>query len=233
LGRSIVGHVEAIFRYPVKSMRGERLDAAELGWHGLEGDRRLGFRKVGDRGGFPWLSAGRVPELVLYQPCLPSHVRTPSGADLPVFGEELAAEVGRRFGAPVEMMQFRNGIFDEANVSVIASDTVREIERLAGVAADVRRFRPNIAVRLERPGAFQEDEWVGRVPSFGEAEDAAAVTVTMRDLRCGMLNIDPDTASLAPEVMKAVVSRSENHAGVYAAVTRVGRVAMRQPMYLS
>jgi len=146
LGRSIVGHVEAIFRYPVKSMRGERLDAAELGWHGLEGDRRLGFRKVGDRGGFPWLSAGRVPELVLYQPCLPSHVRTPSGADLPVFGEELAAEVGRRFGAPVEMMQFRNGIFDEANVPGPAGRTwsataVQRALNREGVKTSRRRAR--------------------------------------------------------------------------------------------
>ena len=31
-----IGHVEAIFRYPVKSMRGERLDVADLGWHGLD-----------------------------------------------------------------------------------------------------------------------------------------------------------------------------------------------------
>jgi uncharacterized protein YcbX len=35
-----IGRVEAIYRYPVKSMRGERLEAATLGWHGLEGDRR-------------------------------------------------------------------------------------------------------------------------------------------------------------------------------------------------
>jgi uncharacterized protein YcbX len=33
-----IGHVEAIFRYPVKSMGGEQLEVAELGWHGLEGD---------------------------------------------------------------------------------------------------------------------------------------------------------------------------------------------------
>lgn len=33
-----IGHVEAIFRYPVKSMGGERLEFAKLGWHGLDGD---------------------------------------------------------------------------------------------------------------------------------------------------------------------------------------------------
>jgi uncharacterized protein YcbX len=31
-----IGQVEAIFRHPVKSMPGEPLDAATLGWHGLE-----------------------------------------------------------------------------------------------------------------------------------------------------------------------------------------------------
>jgi hypothetical protein len=39
-----IGHVEALFRYPVKSMSGEKLEAANLGWHGLEGDRRLAFQ---------------------------------------------------------------------------------------------------------------------------------------------------------------------------------------------
>src|SRR6185295_15645514 len=81
-----IGHVEAIFRYPVKSMRGERLEVAKLGWHGLEGDRRLAFRRMDDRGGFPWLTAVKLPDLVLFAPHrrdddtqedLPTHVRTP------------------------------------------------------------------------------------------------------------------------------------------------------------
>ena len=63
-----VGEVEALFRYPVKSMRGEPLEVADLGWHGLDGDRRLAFRRADDRGGFPWLTAGKLPELILFSP---------------------------------------------------------------------------------------------------------------------------------------------------------------------
>src|SRR5262245_63724047 len=63
-----VGEVEALFRYPVKSMSGELLEVAELGWHGLEGDRRLAFRRVDDRGGFPWLTATKLPDLILFAP---------------------------------------------------------------------------------------------------------------------------------------------------------------------
>jgi uncharacterized protein YcbX len=235
-----IGLVEAIFRYPVKSMSGERLESAQLGWHGLEGDRRLAFRRLEDRSGFPWLSASKLPDLLLFSstrrgdgvPDLPTHVHTPDGRELPVFDEELAAEVGRRHGSPVQMMQLRQGIFDEASISVIASETVTEIGRLAGRSADIRRFRPNVVVRLLRSGAFQEDEWVGGALSFGEGEEAPAVAVTMRDERCVMVNFDPDTAASAPEVLKAVVRANQNHAGIYGTVTRIGRLAVGQMVFL-
>jgi uncharacterized protein YcbX len=236
-----LGHVEAIFRYPVKSMGGERLEVANLGWHGIEGDRRLAFRRMDDRSGFPWLTASKLPELLLFAPHrledgaegdLPTHVRTPDGDAMPVFGDDLATEVGRRHGAPVQMMQMKHGIFDDASLSVIASDTVSEIGRLAGRSPDVRRFRPNLVVRLLLPGAFQEDAWLGGVISFGEGNDAPAIAVTMRDVRCSMLNLDPDSASSAPEVLKAVVRANQNNAGIYGTVTRIGRLAVGQAVLL-
>jgi uncharacterized protein YcbX len=79
---------------------------------------------------------------------LPTHIRTPDGEEMPVFGEDLATEVGRRYGAPVQMTQLKHGIFDEASISVLALDTMQEIGRLAGRSLDVRRFRPNVVVRL-------------------------------------------------------------------------------------
>src|SRR5687768_13596538 len=111
-----IGHVEALFRYPVKSMGGERLEVASLGWHGLVADRRLAFRRIRDRSGFPWLTATTLPALLLFAPRrreegvdadIPTHIRTPDGEDMQVFGEDLAAEVERRHGAPVQMMQLR------------------------------------------------------------------------------------------------------------------------------
>ena len=96
---------------------------------------------------------------------------------------------------------------------------------------DVRRFRPNVVVRLLRPTPFQ-DEWVGGVLSFGEGDDAPAIAVTMRDERCSMVNLDPDSATPAPEVMKAVVRAHENTAGIYGAVTRIGRLAVGQTIFL-
>jgi len=236
-----IGHVEAIFRYPVKSMAGERLEVANLGWHGIDGDRRLAFQRMDNRTGMPWLTASKLPGLLLFAPCryeevaprhLPTHIRTPDGQEMPVFGEDLAKDVGRRYGSPVQMMHLRYGIFDETSISVIASATVSEIGRLAGRNLDVRRFRPNILIYLLRPLAFQEDEWLGGVLSFGEGEGAPAVAVTMRDERCSMVNLDPDSAVPAHEVMKAVVRANQNNAGIYGAVTRTGRLEPGQTVFL-
>jgi len=235
-----VGEVEALFRYPVKSMSGELLEVADLGWHGLEGDRRLAFRQPDDRGGFPWLTASRLPELILFAPQrrgpdvagnLPTHVRTPEGEELAVFSHELATEVGRRHGSPVEMVHLNRGIFDEASISLITSTTVGEIGRLAAQRPDVRRFRPNLLIASSRSVSFEEDEWVGGVLSFGETNEAAAMFITNRDERCSMVNFDPDSARPAPEVLKAIVRVRDNKAGVYGTVTRRGRLALGQPVF--
>src|SRR5687768_17422612 len=237
--RVAVGEVAALFRYPVKSMGGEALATSELGWHGLEGDRRLAFRRAGDRGGFPWLQASRLPELVLFSPRrqeagegLPTHVRTPEGEELALFSEELAADVGRRHGAPVEMMHLSRGIFDEASVSIITSATVGEIGRLAGQAPDVRRFRPNVVIASARAVAFEEEAWVGGTLSFGQGDDAASIGVTNHDERCSMVNLDPDSARSNAEVLKAIVRARNNKAGIYGATTRRGRLAVGQPVFL-
>lgn len=236
---TMIGRIEALFRYPVKSMRGELLDTADLGWHGLDGDRRLAFRRTGVREGFPWLTASKLPDLVRFTPQrhepavaaeLPTHVRTPDGENLAVFGEELAAEIGRRHGSPVEMMHLDRGIFDEASISMIASATVSEVGRLAGLRPDVRRFRPNVVLASLRSIPFEEDEWVGGVLTFGETS-TAAIVVTNRDERCAMVNFDPDSARTDPEVLKAVVRVRDNKAGVYGTVTRRGRLAVGQPVF--
>ncbi len=233
-----VGHIEGLFRYPVKSMAGEPIESAHLGWHGLDGDRRLAFRRLNDRGDFPWLTASKLPDLIRFVPQspdghVPTHIRTPDGDEFPVFGADLAADVARRYGSPVEMMQLKNGIFDDAVISVIASETVGEIARLAGVNPDVRRFRPNILVRALQPAPFQEGGWLGGVLSFGEGADAPTIAVAMHDVRCSMVNLDPDSAIPAPAVLKAVVHANQTNAGVYGTVARTGRLAVGQPIFLT
>ena len=234
-----IGHIEAIFRYPVKSMAGESLDAADLGWNGIDGDRRLALRRLQESGGFPWLTASRLAELLLFTPIrladggsLPTHVRTPDGRELPVFGHELQTEIERRHKAPVQMMHLRAGMFDAAAISVITTGTVDEIAKVAGSDPDVRRFRPNVVVRLTDSGPFRENSWPGSILSFGDDRDGPRVSVTMPDERCSMINLHPDSASSDPSLLKAVVRTNQNNAGVYGTVVRTGRLTVGDPVYL-
>ncbi len=228
-----IGHVCEIVRYPVKSMAGTATESAFLGWHGLAGDRRFAFRRMGVDSGFPWLSASRLPELLLYHPVgldestgepLPTHVRTPAGSCVELRSPELTAEIAERLGSGVDLMKLKHGIFDEGAVSVISPATIAGIGREAGRDLDRRRFRANIVVETERCEPFLEDEWVGRMLVFGDSDPRPAVSVTMCDMRCMMLNIDPETGEQDARAMKTVVRLNKNYAGVYATVVRSGTI---------
>ena len=240
-----VGYVREITRYPVKSMAGIATESAILGWHGVEGDRRFAFRRTGANDGFPWLSASKLPELLLYQPVgldestgepLPTHVRNPSGSQLELHSAELISEITGRFGNAVELMQLKHGIFDEAPISVISQSTINGIGREAGLEGELdrRRFRANILVETESDEPFLEDNWMGGTLVFGDSEVAGpAVHVTMPDVRCAMINLDPDTAAKDARLMKTVVKLNQNNAGVYATVVRTGVISVGNPVSLS
>ncbi|HEX9982183.1 MAG TPA: MOSC domain-containing protein [Thermoanaerobaculia bacterium] len=236
-----IGHIRDVVRYPVKSMAGVPAESAFLGWHGLAGDRRFAFRRLGDESGFPWLTAGRLAQLVLYQPVgveessgepLPTHVRTPGGNDVELRGDELRGEIAGRFGSDVELMKIKHGIFDDASVSVISLSTIAGIGAEAGVELDRRRFRANIFVETLEPAPFLEDGWVGGRLLFGESEPRPAVSVTLRDVRCMMINLDPDTAVQDARVLKAVVRMNANNAGVYGTVVQTGTIRVGDAVYL-
>jgi uncharacterized protein len=228
-----VGRVCEIVRYPVKSMAGTATESAVLGWHGLDGDRRFAFRRIGDDSGFPWLSASRLPELLRYQPVgldvstgepLPTHVSTPAGSRVALRSPELEAEIAERLGSGVELMHLKHGTFDEAPVSVINLATIAGIGGAVGLELDRRRFRANILVEGDCTEPFLEDAWVGQTLAFGDSDPRPAVSVTMRDVRCMMVNFDPDTGKPDTRIMKTVVRLNDNTAGVYATVVRGGTI---------
>ncbi|AIJ24401.1 MOSC N-terminal beta barrel domain-containing protein [Amycolatopsis methanolica] len=127
----LVGHLAAIFRYPVKSMAAQPLDEAAVSWHGLDGDRRWAFVRPGqESNGFPWLTIRRRNDLVRYQVVGESQVRTPDGRLHDVTDPALAAELGA-----ARVQKLDRGTFDSAPLSLITT-------RSAG--AEPLRFRPNL-----------------------------------------------------------------------------------------
>jgi len=225
-----IGVVEAIFRYPVKSMAAEPLTSADVGFHGLTGDRRFALRRLNSTSNRPWLSASRCPDLIRYVPD-PSvtFVRTPEGRELAILSDELASDVTRRCGEPVQMMQLIHGVFDDADISIISTATIAALADSACLPLDPRRFRPNLLVRLTHPAPFQEDAWLASLLTIGEVQ----IACTQHDIRCSMINLDPQTAASSPAVQKAALSLNANRAGACGSILHPGIVTVGLPLFRS
>jgi len=222
----VVGRVAAVWRYPVKSMAGEPLDAAGVSWHGVAGDRRWAFIRDGMvRSGFPWLTLRELPTMGLYRPRFAEPdrpngsqtlVRTPSGAELDVVDPVLAAELGHG----VRVIKQDRGVFDTLPLSLITTQTLAGLGARVGAALDVRRFRPNLLIEAPDGGPFPEDAWVGSVLRLG----GARVRVDKRDQRCVVVDVDPATGRRDPAVLRAIAREREACLGVYGSTVQPGIV---------
>jgi uncharacterized protein YcbX len=77
---SIIGTVDSLWRYPVKSMRGEELDELFAGYAGVYGDRLFAFESAASPKGFPFLTGREQRQMVRYRP----HFRYPDKAARPI-----------------------------------------------------------------------------------------------------------------------------------------------------
>jgi uncharacterized protein YcbX len=236
-----VGIVAALYRHPVKSMRGDALAHATVDRYGLVGDRRFALRRRGDPSGFPWLTAGRVPDLMRYQARFADdgeptrealRIESPTGESLSLEQDALSAHFFARLGVSVELMHLRQGVFDCAGLSIVSRQTLAALGTLVGAALDERRFRPNVVVACRDGASYPEDAWVGGAVAFGDPALGPRAHVTERDERCSMLGIDPDTGVVDPRILRTVVRERANLAGVYAVPTRVGAVAVGDAVYV-
>jgi uncharacterized protein YcbX len=229
-----LGHVRELWRYPVKSLAGERLEASALDWAGLPGDRRFAWVQSDDRSGFPWLTIREVSELVRYAPRLIDphrpdlsrvEVTTPDGRTRAL--EDLRDELAGRHGAPVHLLRSKRGLFDAFPVSLLSLGTVRSLRAATGIELDHRRFRPNVLLETVTGEPHEEDAWVGRTIRIGPT---AEVRVDVRDERCVITNVDPETAARDPRVLREIAQRREACTGVYGSVVTPGPIAVGDPV---
>jgi uncharacterized protein YcbX len=230
----VVGRVAGLFRYPVKSMGAEALDAVDVSRHGLAGDRRWAFIRDGmTHSDFPWLTIRQRPTMWRYVPRFadpdrpdtsPAVVHTPSGAVVDVADPALAAELG----TSVPVLRQDRGVFDTMPLSLLTIESVAGLGALVGAELEPARFRPNIVVAADGGAAFPEDAWVGHGLRIG----GLRLRVDKRDRRCVMVNVDPMTAHRNPAVLRAIARQRQACFGVYGSVVAPGRVAVGDPVVL-
>ncbi len=222
----LIGSVAALARYPVKSMGGESLEEAEIGWSGIVGDRQWAFVARDRSSRFPWFTGRDHSPLVQYQaayaePAEPKTsqvlVRAPGGwtgtVDDPALLARLEAETQRE----IALLQLGRGAYDAMPVSLVSLGGHGEVEAAHGTTIDARRFRINILIDTDIPMRV----WAGRRLAFG-GEDGAELAITAPIPRCVMITIDPDTGERDPWLMRTVAQQFDNHYGVYANVVRPG-----------
>ena len=229
-----VGHVVALWRYPVKSMAGCAVPEVDVSWNGLDGDRRWAFIREGQlRNGFPWLTLRERSDMALYQPSFvephrpnasATVVRTPAGRVLDVTDPELAAELG----AGVRVLKQDRGVFDTMPLSLITTQTIDSLGARVGAPLEVQRFRPNLVVQAASEAPFPEDEWVGRVLRMG----GARMRVDKRDQRCIIVTIEPATTARNPAILRAIARDRGGALGVYGTTVEPGRVSIGDAVVL-
>jgi len=256
---SIIGKVDSLWRYPVKSMRGEELDEAFAGFSGIYGDRLFAFRSSASPKGFPYLTAREQRRLLQYRPRfrypdkaarpinlteaesmganplsadfseLMIDVETPAGdalaIDNPVLIDAIRADIDEKHR--LTLMRSERAMTDCRPVSIFSLQSARQLGEETDTPIDKRRFRANVYVDLASAGGFAENEFVGRSLRIGPK---AVVSVLVRDARCMMITLDPDTGEKEPAILKKVAQAHDGMAGVYGAVLVEGTLHKGDPV---
>src|SRR5271167_4337055 len=240
----IIGQVESVWRYPVKSMRGEAMVEIFAGFSGVYGDRLYAFKSSAAPVGFPYFTGRERHETLLYRPrfrhperaALPPDpadlaldVETPSGEvlaiDDPVLSRQLAK--GNGDGHSLTLLRSERSMTDCRPISLFSLQTARQLGEEVGAVLDKRRFRANVYLDLEATNGFSENGLVGRRVQIGSK---VVVSILERDPRCQMITLDPDTATPNPAILRKVAQGHDGTAGVYGAVLAEGIMRPGDPV---
>jgi MOSC domain-containing protein len=217
-----VARVVEVWRYPVKSMAGERLDACAITETGLDGDRRLALIDGTPNRTGKLLTIRQHENMLRYHPRLVDgavEVEAPDGSVLTT-GPSLVARLERETSRPLELKDHAGANFDDSHVLIVNLASIEVLGVEAGMDLDRRRFRANLYV----DGLDPEEEvgWIGRRIRAGDAE----LDVVKRDERCVVITRDPQTTVATPDLLRLLAERHDQCMGVYCQVAKPGRVGV-------
>lgn len=251
---NVVGRVESLWRYPVKSMRGEVLSEAYVSFSGVLGDRLYAVHNSSGSKAFPYLTARARKDMLLYRPFFRERARSvlPSNlAEAEAFGpgitplypnlEDLAVNVETPSGQvlAIDDRRLLDALTDKLSSGAL---TIRRSDRAITDCRPISLFSTQTIGRIgDGVGAsldkrrFRANIYIDLLAAGGFAEDEfvgrklqigskVRVVVLERDIRCRMIGFDPDTLEMNSEILQYVALNHEAKAGVYAAVLVEGTV---------
>jgi uncharacterized protein len=212
-------HVQALWRYPVKSMRGERLTEATLQKSGIQGDRNI---VVVSQSRNNIVTARTHPGLLGLQASVNAKgVTTIEGH--PWHSPEALALTCEAAGESVSLVDAGEHTerFDVLPLLVATDGAIQELD------IDIRRLRPNVVIGGVQGQA--ERGWPGAVLRSGEL----AIHVAQLRMRCVMTTFDPDTLHQDLRILRKIVKEANGKLALDCAVAAPGVLREGDPITLS
>jgi uncharacterized protein YcbX len=254
-----IGTLESVWRYPVKSMRGEPVDDVFVAYTGVMGDRLYALSSSDAPPEFPWHTNREQEEFILYgaryrnqqatlkpgaleaafkgalNPPYPTadafalEIVTPEGEMLDVEDPAFLAGLSGAASGELRLHFTQKNAVDCRPLSLFSLQTLDQLQQETAMELDKRRFRANFYVDWNDAGGFYENELVNRRLKIG---DRLEIMVRELDPRCKSITIDPDTAETQPRILKHIARKHDGFAGVYAAVLSEGTVKPGDQIWL-
>jgi uncharacterized protein YcbX len=203
--------VAELWRYPVKSLRGERVRAVDIDEAGVAGDRLVHVRQMSGR----VVTSRFRPRLLGLQGSL-DEAGEPLVDGLPWSSAGALERVRAAAGPAVELVRYRGG--DHGQRYDVLPLTVLTDGIVEAMGVDRRRFRPNVLISGV-PG-LAEAGW----PGYGLRAGTALIGVRNRRARCVMTTFDPDTLEQDPAVLRRIVGSFEGQIALDCWVIEPGRI---------
>ncbi len=201
-------HVSELWRYPVKSLKGEKLEQAEITALGIPGDREIIVRSASGR---LFTSRAKPKLLGLRGERDPKGLATINGH--PWDSPEAVALVGAAVGEPAQLEEVPQPQGFDILPLLIATDGA-----VKAINIDQRRLRPNILIY--GVNGLDERNWVGDIIAIGDVRIRA---VKLRE-RCVMTTYDPDTQVQDRSVLLRIVREFDGVAALDCSVIEPGTI---------
>ena len=244
-----VGEVLELWRYPVSSLGGERVDSIEVSAAGIDGDRR--FALIDPETGLP-ASPERDPR---WRPALflssrsattdtvspLPEIQFPDGLALRLNDQSLPERLADHFGFAVSIGRYHDSEDDTSMFRTVVNRyvpsalhllTTASLENLASVAdiaeADRRRFRPSLLVACPERGVFLENDWIGQRLQVGSVR----ANVVEGAKRCGMTLVAQPGLVEQPEILRNILRHNKRTLGVYCDITWTGTINVGDTVHI-
>jgi len=230
------GTVSELWRYPVKSMAGERVRTLKLDWRGAAGDRTHAVFARGRR-----LTAREAPGLLRWaasygdtvpEPSAPplARVTAPDGIEHGWDDPALPAFLGADLGKEIVLTRDLDGQQDlERSLLVTTAASHTALEAELGTPIDPRRWRTNLQLDLPDAPAWADLEWEAGALEF---EGGVVLDLLHPCARCVIPTRDPKTAAKWPELLKHLHRHHAMRFGINAQVRDAGCVAAGEAVTL-